>query len=133
MTSPSTYALRVLLKKQLGALDKVRTVFAAWTAQQPWITRGSDGYRSEPDCPLGHGLNLALEADDIAWVRRLLDEADRNYVWGKCARRNMLVAAANGEVWNYGDPRPDLVLPSPLWQLPHDPFPENWDLSRKLA
>lgn len=95
------------------ALARLRAVLDAWHAQQPHIFHGPDRYTGQPRTPTAYWLKAALDADDLDQARTVLVCADSNPVWAKCARRNMLVAAASGGVWNYGDP-----TPTPEWSIP---------------
>ena len=88
------------------ALVRLRAVLDAWRAQQPHILNGPDHHTGQPHTPIAYWLKAALDADDLEHARSVLYGADANPVWAKCARRHMLTAAAQGGVWNYGDPAP---------------------------
>lgn len=85
------------------AIEALRVVMDAWIAQQSYIIRIEDR-TGRPMQPLAYALHHAIEVDDLHAARAAIVRADRNPVWAKCARRHMLVAAANGSAWNYGDP-----------------------------
>lgn len=100
MSAPAAAPMRTV------AAARLRAVLDAWHAQQPHIFDGPNGYSSQPRTPTAYWLKAALDAGDLDQARTVLLTADGNPTWRKCARRHMLVAAASGGVWNYGDPTP---------------------------
>ncbi|QOH59825.1 hypothetical protein [Rhodococcus rhodochrous] len=100
MSAPAAAPLRTV------AVARLRAVLDAWHAQQPHIFDGPDRYTGSPRTPVAYWLKAALDAGDLDQARTVLLTADANPVWGKCARRHMLIAAAQGGVWKYGDPAP---------------------------
>lgn len=87
------------------ALEALRGVMGAWITQQRYII-DVDSRTGRPMQSLAYALHHALEAEDVEAARAAIVGADGNPVWRKCARRHMLVAAANGGRWEYGDPAP---------------------------
>ncbi len=88
------------------ALEALRVVMKAWIEQQSYIIR-KDERTGRPMQHLAYTIHHALEADDLDAARAAIVNEDGHPVWRKCARRHMLVAAASGGSWDYGDPAPD--------------------------
>ncbi|CDZ89019.1 hypothetical protein ACQR3W_21905 [Rhodococcus ruber] len=87
------------------ALEALRGVMGAWITQQRYII-DVDARTGRPMQALAYAIHQALGFDDLDAARAAIVGADGHPVWRKCARRHMLVAAANGGRWEYGDPAP---------------------------
>lgn len=102
---PKQWMYLAAVDPDTDALEALRVVMKAWITQQSYIIRVEER-TGRPMQPLAYALHHALEAEDVEAARAAIVGADGNPVWRKCARRHMLVAAANGGRWEYGDPVP---------------------------
>lgn len=99
---------------------RLREELDAWEEQQPFVRTGPDPYYGEPRVGNWWHLNVVLEAVEsgvldpvlgiVALRQLIVEKYDYAPPWSICARRNMIVAAFNGTVWLYGEPRPKLMV-----------------------
>lgn len=105
-TTTNTIRPKAWLLQTVGPLERLRAVMDAWITQQPHVIR-IDSRTGNPFEEFAYKLHNTLQADDLDAARATIADKDKHPVWRKCARRHMLVAAANGDRWDYGDPPPE--------------------------